>query len=272
MRRRSILVGLLAALVLAPAGCTMDSENPAMRRIFGPAPKALVRQMFESPDPDLRREAIDKLSAKDYGQREPYLKGYAALATDPAPTVRSSAVRALGRGKDPGYVNVVLEALKDANTGVRWDAAAALDLILDPKAVEPLARTAANDDSVDVRIAATRALRHYRTREAAGALLHCLEDADFSVRFQAAESLKELTGESIPPDHRAWRDNLVARGYSLAPAPPRRSRPWWDWMGVAQRQTAESDQTSGAHEKPWWDWMGVTQRQASATQPATAPR
>jgi DNA primase len=246
-----------------------------MRRLFGPAPQELVRQMFESRDPDLRRSAIERLSARDWGRRDPYLKAYALLAGDTVPSVRSAAVRALGRGGDARYAEPVVAALKDPDEHVRWDAAAALDLLVDERAVAPLAEAAVSDPSVDVRLASARALRHYRTREAGEALLRCLDDPEFSVQFQAGESLKQLTGESAGTDVRAWRALLGASGVPVAP-PPRRARPWWDWMGVARRASSPKVPASAPArpprtKRPWWDWMGLTQRASSPKVPASAP-
>lgn len=227
---------LLFAAIVAAGGCG-DGEGgkipfaQAMAELSGRSPGALVRQMFESPDPDLRRSAIEELSRKDRGRRGPYLKAYAAMAADPAPTVRSAAVRALGRAGDSRYARTVADALKDGEETVRWDAAVALDSLADDQTVRPLAESATTDTSVDVRAAAAKALRHYPRKDVLDTLLRCLEDEAFCVRFQAAGALSELTGEAGGTDADRWREILAAKPDPFA-RPARPKRPWWDWFGL----------------------------------------
>lgn len=223
---------LPAAIIVALAGCG-GKKDPLGGGPFGPSPGELTRLMFESPDADVRRLAIERLSAKSRGRRAPYPKAYAALASDPSATVRSAAVRALGRVGDSRYAETVVAALADPDETVRWDAAVALDALPDEQAVAPLADRAGADASVDVRAAAARALRHYRRRDVLAALLRGLEDSEFCVRFQAAGALAELTGESAGPEADEWRKLLAAKDDPFAP-PARPKRPWWDLLGLTR--------------------------------------
>ena len=239
---------MLLVVAVACAGCAGDSKKTSAQGaaggLFGPSPKQLVRQMFESPDPDLRRSAIEKLSRKKRGRREPYLKAYAAMVDDPAATVRSAAVRALGRSGDSRFVKPVVAALKDSDKTVRWDAAVALDSLADDQAILPLSDRAVGDAHVDVRAAAAKALRHYRRREVLDTLLKCLEDPAFGVRFQAAEALRELTGESRGTESQQWRKILAARPDPFgAPAEPK--RPWWDLFGLTKPKATPTTGPAG---------------------------
>ena len=203
---RNIPIVVLVALV---SGCSPKGDDAGrggfMKRLFGPSPNQLVVQMFESEDPDLRRDAIERLSKKDWGRRGSFLKAYAILTADPAATVRSAAVRALGRAGDAKYAKEVIEALSDREASVRSDAAVALDSISAPEAVKPLSAGATRDVSPDVRAASARALRHYRQPDVLETLLRCLDDPKLAVRRRAAESLTELTGENAGTDAHAWR-------------------------------------------------------------------
>ena len=220
-------------LVIAAAcgGCAHRSKNTGLdgivKKMFGPSPKVLVKQMFESDDPDLRRDAIERLSKKDWGRRGAYLKAYAILTGDPAATVRSAAVRALGRGGDAKYAKEVIAALSDREASVRWDAAVALDSIPAPDAVKPLSVRATSDVSSDVRAAAARALRHYRQRDVLETLLRRLDEPKLAVRRRAAESLAELTGENAGTDARAWRRILAGKKDPFATTAPAKKKSWW---------------------------------------------
>jgi hypothetical protein len=106
--------------------------NSMVQKLSGPAPSQLVAWAFDPNDPDRRRQGVVGLSSKDWGLKEPYLKGYAALLkTDKDPLVRAAAVRALGRAQDPNYAPDITRALMDTDVTVRQDAATALDKVHD---------------------------------------------------------------------------------------------------------------------------------------------
>ena len=226
---RYIPVVIVAA---AAAGCkpaVKDAPNNGIvKKMFGPSPTELVRQMFESEDPDLRRSAIEELSKHDWGRRGSYLKAYAILTADPAATVRSAAVRALGRAGDAKYAREIISALSDREPSVRLDAAVALDSILAPDAIEPLSVRATSDVSPDVRVAAARALRKYRRADVLETLLRGLDDPKLAVRLQAAESLTELTGENAGADARDWRRTLADKKDPFSRPVKPDNKLWWD--------------------------------------------
>ncbi len=237
---RYIPVVLAAA---AAAGCqpaTKDAPNNSIvKKMFGPSPTELVRQMFESEDPDIRRSAIEKLSKHDWGRRGSYLKAYAILTADPAATVRSAAVRALGRGGDAKYAGEIISALSDSEPSVRWDAAVALDSISAPEAVEPLSVRATSDISPDVRVAAVRALRQYRRANVLETLLRCLDDPKLVVRIRAAESLTELTGENAGTNARDWRRTIAGKKDPFSRPVKPDNKPWW---GRLNRRSNKKDE------------------------------
>ena len=236
-----------------------------VRAVLGPSPAELAKQLGDD-DPDLRREAIEKLARKKWGRREPYLKLYAAFTLDESPTVRSAAVRALGRSGATQYAKDVALALKDRESTVRWDAAVALDSLADDGVVGPLSRSAAADSATEVRVAAAAALRHYRRRDVLETLLERLDDPEFAVRFQAGESLEHLTGEEGGTDPAAWRRILAAKPDPFAR--PEKKR-WWQ----RRRRKPAADKAEAESGRPWWDWMGVTRKKEVTPEPpaTTAP-
>jgi hypothetical protein len=283
---------IILACLAATIGCQepLGSPDPS-RKFAGMSRRQLVDQMFGSKDPDMRRGAIAEIASHDWGRQHPYPMGFARLAkNDPEPVVRRAAITALGQAGDARYINEVVGGLREANPGVRWDAAVALDNIIGPEAVEPLFTAALSDTEVDVRSAAAFALRHYRERAVLNALVRCLKDPDYAVRFKASAALTELTGEYGGTDADTWQQLIDRKPQPFAKAS--QQRPWWDWFGTAQKQpaapaakpTAPTPASAGSSsagqataagpaaapsasggtepkaERPWWDWFGTTEK------------
>ena len=227
-------------IIVSLTGCNSQQSieekyKAVMMRLYGPSPKQLVKDMFESPDADVRRNAIERLSQYDWARRGAYVKAYAMLTEDPDPTVRSAAVRALGRCGDVHYADKVIERLTDISAIVRQDAAVVLGSLIVPSAIKPLMQRSLGDDSVDVRIAAVRALGSYPTRDVLNTLIKCLDDEDFSVRFEAAESLRRLTGRNIGIDVDRWREVIssVSNPFKKPARPKKKS--WWQRFSSRQK-------------------------------------
>ncbi len=283
------VIGLLLMVVgAALTGCKSPKELTLQRmltRTRGPSERQLVKDMFLGEDADTRRAAVETLSTRKGGCREPYLKGYAVLTGDPSPLVRGAALRALGRGNAPKYGDKIITGLNDKHATVRWDAAAALGDMVYPQAIGPLSDTAMNDPSTDVRVAAAKSLRHYQRGDVVETLLRCLDDAEFAVRFQAADSLTELTGENAGADSGVWRKALSERKelFEKKPEPKRRwyqrrrkPKPKLPAPAPATRPATQPGRagrrgSKAEFRRPWWDWGGVTRRKLSSKAPATQP-
>jgi hypothetical protein len=252
---------------------------PASEWFTGPSNAKRVAMATDPEDADRRREGIVLLSEKDFGLREPYLAWYAnRLAVDKDPSVRGVAARALGKAVATKYLPALAQALSDPSPVVRCDVAIALEQVRGEEAVEPLRKAAAEDASVDVRCAASRALRNYPRAKVAGTLVYCLSDDAFDVRHAAHEVLVEMVGKDLGTEPADW--SSVAR--SDAPLQgPAWKRPWWDWFGTTKPEEPRPPQAGAppaAQERPWWDWMGVTKQAATSAPapvdlpaPATAP-
>ena len=243
-RRKRLPLAACVLLAAVLGGCGPKSDdvgsgsnsdwtlNALLKKLSGRSPGQNVAMAFDPNVADRRREGIVALSKKDWGLKEPYLKGYAAiLRTDEDPLVRVAAVRALGRAGDPNYVGDVSRSLFDRVTFVRQDGAAALDSLIGDVAVEPLRNRAAGDADQDVRSNCARALRHYRRDDVVQTLAKCLSDKAFSVRHEAHASLVALAGRDLGHDPQVW-GNLALKG--LGPVkPPEDRKSWWDrlWQG-----------------------------------------
>src|SRR5688500_8104495 len=86
-----------------------------------------AKTVIDPESPDMRRKGIVKLSDKKWGRQDPYLKQYEQMAkSDPDPSVRAMAIRALNRGRDKRAVAVFVSSLEEKNENVRLEAAKAL--------------------------------------------------------------------------------------------------------------------------------------------------
>jgi len=210
MRPRGLqaAAGLWGAVVLA-AGCGRHNaassfQGPAWK-LSGPSPVEHIAGAFDPGDPDKRREGIVALSERSWGLKEPYLRGYAALLrSDASPVVRSAAVRALGKAREPSYLPDVAAALEDESADVRLDAAVALNTLVGEAAIGPLVRGAQGDGSDDVRAACAWALRHYPRPEVLLALRGSLGDPAYVVRYEARRAMESLAGRDFGPEPDDW--------------------------------------------------------------------
>jgi HEAT repeat protein len=231
--RTSVLVMFVAPLLLAGCGKENRVDMTWMADLFRSKKARLHRLAMDTKNPRNRIKAIEGMSREPWGQEGDYVKAYAGFAqNDLYPSVRASALRALGRSQAREQLPVILDALTDDSETVRVAAAAALIDMPDPNAVTPLTQAAIDDESVDVRATACEALRYYRHPDGVATLVKALGDDDFAVRYKAHESLVYLTG--------------VDRGYEQ-----------WDWPSEAQGRLAE---TAPRPEKAWWDpwgWWGT---------------
>lgn len=177
-----------------------------MQMIEGDTPRRAVLQMADKNSADNRRNGMNRLLEWDYTHRPPYTNEYESIATlDSDPTVRAAALRACNRSRDKHATPLFIKALSDKNEWVRLEAAKGLANIPDPNAAASLTTVANNaDENRDVRIAATDALKYYRTLENARVLSGLLIDGDFSVSWQARRSLVFLTHKDFGYDQSAW--------------------------------------------------------------------
>ncbi len=298
---RIAMLGLVLAGGLL-AGCEgAKFENPLdinrlLEKLSPPSGTELATMAFSSPDPDVRRKGVVQLAEKDWALKEPYLEGFAMLAgSDPDPTVRAAAVRALGKAGDPKYAKVLVAMLSDESEMVRWDAAEALNRSPSELAPEKLQEVALNDESHDVRAAAVKALRHYGSAEVFATLFDAMAARNFTVRYQAHQALVEMTRMDKGYERADWPApaELAARAQPVEGQPmhhrwydpfglfepkpdfrPREydfgERPWWDWLSVTDPQPADEAPEPAGQDSPWWDPFGLTRR-AEPVVPASQP-
>ena len=241
MTRHATFIPLLAGLIacVTAGGCGHPNLNDFAKDYLGTRPVALgylafpeVRGMVSA---DAQREAIIEMSYRWWGADEAPVRGYSLVAQggDQPPIARSAALRALARAGDKAVVHVerIIRSLDASSAHVRWDAAVALDSVVDEKAIPAIAshvtwdrRTRAGESSPDVRSACARALGNYRRTDVVAILAGVLEnDDDLVVRWRAHDSLVELVGVDRGWTRRHWQSDTVE-----LPPVAAAEKSWWD--------------------------------------------
>jgi HEAT repeat protein len=228
---------LMAALLLAGCGSKQRPPTPSeegkaiMARIGDVERQKLVAEAFDTKSADRRRLGILQLYQEDWGRQEPCLSAYALLAQDKEPIVRAAAIVAVVESRNPAYIHVLLDALdrdKEAEY-IRVDAAEGLRKVVAPTAVEPLIRHAKSDPSLDVRLRCIRALVHYPQKNVLDALLVCVGDEEFGIRFTARRTLTSLTGEDAVYDVNLWSQTLSSKSDPFVHPAAAHSGRWSLW-------------------------------------------
>ena len=174
-------------------------------------------QIQSTDNPDLRRESVLEMMELRVGKSDAAVQLFAKLAkSDPEPTVQSAAVQALGKSGNAKAVAPLAWILtNETNTQVRTDAAVALGTTRGPGAVGPLRGRLHEDPAPEVQAACARTLGKYPYPSVVQTLIVAMRNDDFSVVFEAQQSLNKLTGVSFQTS-RAWQDWLVKNGDPFA--------------------------------------------------------
>ncbi len=165
---------------------------------YGPISRQKIEQLDELAKrlPNVDAAEQERMSAElaEQMQRE----------TDPL--VRMHVVRALAKCKTTVAGATLNAGLRDADTDVRVECCAAWAKRGGPEAGRLLGEVLASDTSVDVRIAATKALGEMRDPQAVPLLAVALEDPDPALQFRAVEAMRLATGKNLGNDVNLWRE------------------------------------------------------------------
>ena len=198
-------------LVLA-AGCTVDPSFGPLAKIF-PRPIGARVVDLESDDPDVRRDAVQAIAKSGKAESVPTLVRLLCLVArkDSDPMVRAAAAQALGGVEGEGVIETLHELLAaDSSPLVRADAAASLGRKASPDGLAALVAAMDADADLDVRLAAEGALRHYKDRAAADALVRGLAKSDIGEVQKCWESLRYMTGQDLPRSPAPWEAYLAS--------------------------------------------------------------
>ena len=151
----------------------------------------LVYEYQTTPDPNMRREAVDALAKIPHPQRDQYLL---EIVQDDNPFVRLSALEALGKtysGQKEELTALLIDRMKsDSDKDVRISAVKILgDVTALPKSNKDAVRSRNNPDS---------------EREIVLELSNLLHDKFPAVRYEAMGALHKVTGKDYGEDINRW--------------------------------------------------------------------
>ena len=206
----------VAGLPRAAAGAVSQvglGMRDVVARVSGGTPRYLEwARTFNDPasTPDDLRQAMMGLVRYEHGRKPPYTDAYAEAARrSPDALVRATAIRALNISRDARATPLFVEKLEDESDLVRLEAAKALANVPADAAPGPLLEVARSPREVlDVRLAAVDALGRYDNPQLRQALIAMLEADDFSLAWQARQSLVNITGEDHGFNLDAWRQSV----------------------------------------------------------------
>lgn len=240
LRSRAVFHCLLFAVVCcALSGCAgwwdeVTSRDFKFKDMFKPAPEPLW-VIRNSNDGDKKSKALLTLQEPlqhggNQQEQDVIVKLLVESAVnDPQPLCRLAAISSLQRFKDPRASQALIDAYEhafyfqrerpDAMETIQEQALQALGVNGNPLAVDLLVRVlktpplTGNDkdkqNDLNQRIYAARALSHFPQYQAAEALVSILRtEQDVALRDRATESLREITGQELPPDAQVWADYL----------------------------------------------------------------
>lgn len=205
MTRKAVYIAALAALLVG--GCAGKNPLRWVAETIMPVSLGTRVIQLESEDADVRREAVLAIASSNKVESAPALVRLLCVVarTDPDAMVRAGAARALGRVEGEGVVDTLVEVLRaDPSAYVRSDAAMALGRKGAPEGLPALVEAMRNDANTDVRVAAGGALRHFKDRAAAEALVAGLEDSNVAQAHKCWESLRYVTGQDLPREPAPW--------------------------------------------------------------------
>jgi HEAT repeat protein len=165
----------------------------------------LIVEYQTSPDPNMRREAVDALAKIPYSKRDQFMK---EILKDDVPFVRLSAMEALDKtfnGQKEELAEVLIDHLKtDADKDVRLAAVRVLGNI-----------TAANKKGEP----ASEGLRNH--------ILNTLGDALYdkvpAIRYESMQSLHKITGKDYGNDINRWIQYVRYTKGEISDVPAERS-------------------------------------------------
>lgn len=228
--------GFVAAACLGLNGCAgfwdeVTSRDYKLKTAFSAKPDPLV-VLRDSTDGNQRARAFLALrEPRQFGgtneEQDVVVKVLIAGATqDRQPWCRRAAIASLRTFKDPRVVDGLRDAYyaagsfsPDMATMLRCQTLEALGEVGNPNSVEFLVRVLREppvegpeqdkQQKTDERIAAARALGHFKHYQATEALVGVLKaDQDVALRNCTRESLVAVTGRDLPADAKVWDEYL----------------------------------------------------------------
>ena len=204
----------VALVGIAFDGLIIEPIGRGIGYLAGDTEKRAALRMVNPDSADARREGIYRLSdfmfERDFGVRDAYINYMIEAArVDKDYTVRAAALRTLNRFRIKRAVPAAIADMEFPESLVRLEAAKVLANIRDTDAMAPLIRhLQIPAENADVRIACADALRNFDQVTSTDALVDALGDSDFSVAYQAHQSLRIVTFHDFQYDKLQWQAYL----------------------------------------------------------------
>jgi HEAT repeat protein len=238
------LAGVCAALLLGGCNSLWDdvtSRDFHFKEMFQPRPDPL-EVLKESKDGDKRARAYRALGERDWSGETPENRDAVvvilanAVAHERHGWTRLEAIKTLGKFPDPRAAEALQEAYYRASDfppetahALRCQVLTALGQTGQPNGLNLLVRIVSEpppslntsipdqQNKLDEKIAAARALGHFEDSRGTEALLGVLQRDypkqllnDVGLRNAATDSLQRVTGRDFPPDATVWAEYLHA--------------------------------------------------------------
>lgn len=216
---RISLAALAACLMFAVSGCA-DSAMAVRKFVRDPfeksaeevhgiqTPKDRVKELRQLASgakklsPDEQQRVVANLTKAVHGESDPWVRREMLKTLAAYPQVEAEAA--------------LVEALSDSDIETRRVACSGLSRRGSPTSQHELARVLASDTSVDVRMAAAKALGESGDKAALGPLAEALADPDPAFQVEVQQSLMALSGRDFGNNVPAWRE-FAQTGKSDAP-------------------------------------------------------
>ncbi len=156
-----------------------------------------------SPNPDSRREAIDKMARSKTAASNLNLFTE-LLQKDPDAMVRAQCAQYLGKYQHKEAVPALIKATEDKDVFLRQEAVWALGEMKDNTAVPKLLDLLEHDSNAEVRHHSAQALEKIGDPKAVDGLIQQLDDINQSVAYASLQALKIITKQDFGRDIKQW--------------------------------------------------------------------
>jgi len=209
IRRGTTIAATMVLLLTVLTACDTLSEDLSSLggSLNQPSPGEAARWMVDPNDADKRRRGTVLISTSVLGPVPANVAWYRdRVLNERDPMVLATAITALARHGEPSDARLIAPHLNDEAMQVRWAAARGLQRLHEPEVIGPLLETLRDEDeSMDVRVSAARALGQYPGDRTFQGLIAALNQRELAVNLAANESLQTLTGRDFGLNSTAWQ-------------------------------------------------------------------
>jgi HEAT repeat protein len=203
---------------------------PGCANHIGTTAASFMQKIQESPDPNIRHVAYQKLANRNcynddsqMAQAAQMLSARLVSGKEPIAS-RTEICRTLGRLGRPEAREAVIKACDDDEPIVRAEACRALGHVGTAEDVPVLSRHMTSDNAIDCRIAAIEGLGILKiaSPQLEIQLVDGMEDEDPAIRVSSLRSIRAISGQDFGPEVGPWRKYALTRlereGGSLPPS------------------------------------------------------